>query len=113
MTRFDGPLSEKGYAFNKFGWSLTDADNRARYRVDPEGYIAQFGIRPEMLTLFAKRDWPGLLAEGASVYILAKLALMHGEDLMKMGADMRGMSVEALKAELADPDRAKPRGALH
>jgi protocatechuate 4,5-dioxygenase alpha chain len=89
---FDGPLAEHGYRLNRFGWSMTRPENRERYHADPTGYMGAMGLTPGQIARIEARDWTALLAEGASIYILAKLAIVRGGDLMEIAAQMRGQT---------------------
>ena len=104
---FDGPLSTRGYALNKFGWSLTRAANRERYRADPRGYMRAHGLTERQAELVEARDWPALLEEGVSIYILAKLSIFAGGSLLQVGARMRGETDEEFRLHLASPERPR------
>ena len=102
---FDGPLSTRGYVLNKFGWSLTRPANRERYRADPRGYMRTQGLTARQIELVETEDWPALLEDGGSVYVLAKLSIFAGGNLMHVGARMRGETTADFQRHLASPAR--------
>jgi hypothetical protein len=46
------------------------------------------------IDLVLKRDWKGLVEAGGNIYVLIKVGGAVGENLLKMGAQMRGQSLE-------------------
>jgi len=102
---FDGPQSARGYVVNRFGWSLTVPANRLEYGKDPQGYMRHRGLTERQIALVTAQDWSSLLEEGASVYVLAKLSIMVGGNLVQVGASMRGQSLEDFMRFLASPER--------
>ena len=105
-TVFTGERSRQGYRINKLAMSLTDPVNRAAFQADEHAYMAKFGLLAEEMDLIARRDWAGLVAAGGNIYVLIKIAGTVGQNLLQMGAQMRG---ETLVAFLAS--RPGPRGA--
>jgi hypothetical protein len=51
--------------------------------------MEKFALTPMEMRLIETRDWQALLAHGAAIYLLAKLAIVHGESLLDIGAQMR------------------------
>jgi protocatechuate 4,5-dioxygenase alpha chain len=47
------------------------------------------------MQLIERRDWAGLIAAGGNVYLLLKIAGTVGQNLLQMGAQMRGETLEA------------------
>jgi protocatechuate 4,5-dioxygenase alpha subunit len=91
--------SRKGYRINKLAMSLADPENREKFKADEAGYMAGFGLTEAEQDLVRRRDWTGLLAAGGSVYVLLKLAGTVGQNLLQMGAQMRGESFEDFMKE--------------
>ncbi len=109
MTVFDGALSARGYHLNKFAKSLTSPAGRDAYAADRRGTMAAYGLSAEEMALVEARDWQGLLERGASVYLLAKIAIAGGGTLMDIGAQMRGQDLAAFMASL-QAERGRRQG---
>lgn len=90
MTVFDGALSQRGYAINKFAKSLTTPPGRAAFAADAHGTMQSYGLTPGDIALVDAQDWQALLERGAAIYLLAKIAIAKGGTLMDIGAQMRG-----------------------
>ncbi len=90
ITLFDGALSQRGYRINKFAKSLTTQAGRDAYLSDKRAAMQGFALTPMEMSLIETRNWQGLLEQGAAVYLLAKLAIIHGQSLLDIGAQMRG-----------------------
>ena len=41
---FDGEQAQKGFALNRMCFSFNDADNRAAFLRDEDGYCAKYGL---------------------------------------------------------------------
>lgn len=93
-TVFTGARSRQGYRINKFAMSLTDEANRAAFRADERAYMKSCGLTEPEIDLVAKRDWKGLVAAGGNIYVLIKVGGAVGQNLLQMGAQMRGQSLE-------------------
>ena len=93
-TVFTGERSRCGYRINKLAMSLTDQDNREAFKADERAYMRRFGLSEQEMKLIAKRDWNGLVAAGGSIYLLIKIAGSVGQNLLQMGAAMRGETVD-------------------
>jgi protocatechuate 4,5-dioxygenase, alpha chain len=93
-TVFTGARSQQGYRINKFAMSLTDPANRDAFKADERRYMARFGLTEEEMALVAKRDWKGLVAAGGNIYVLIKVGGAVGQNLLQMGAQMRGQSLD-------------------
>lgn len=104
-TVFTGARSRQGYRINKFAMSLTDEDNRTRFRADERAYMAKFALKENEMDLVTRRDWAGLVAAGGSIYVLLKIAGTVGQNLLQMGAQMRGESLEQFLKSRTDPNR--------
>jgi len=94
-TVFTGERSRRGYRINKLAISLTDEANRQAFKADERGYMQRFGLSEREMQLVEKRDWNGLVAAGGSIYLLIKIGGAIGQNLLQMGAAMRGETLEA------------------
>jgi protocatechuate 4,5-dioxygenase, alpha chain len=97
-TVFTGARSRQGYRINKFSMSLTDEANRAAFRADERAYMANCGLTEPEIDLVTRRDWKGLVAAGGNIYVLIKVGGAVGQNLLQMGAQMRGQSLEEFMA---------------
>jgi len=93
-TVFTGVLSQQGYRINKLAMSLTDPANRDSFRADEQAYMAQYGLSTDEIDLVARRNWAGLIEHGGNVYVLLKIAAAVGQNLLQMGAQMRGETLD-------------------
>ena len=93
-TVFTGARSAQGYKINKLAMSLTDPANRDAFKADERGYMKRFGLSETEMGLIAARDWNGLVAAGGSIYLLIKIGGSVGQNLLQMGARMRGETLE-------------------
>ena len=93
-TVFTGERSRRGYRINKLAMSLTDEKNRDAFKADERAYMQRFGLSDREIDLIAKRDWNGLVAAGGSIYLLIKIGGAVGQNLLQMGAQMRGETLE-------------------
>jgi protocatechuate 4,5-dioxygenase, alpha chain len=97
-TVFTGERSRQGYRINKLAMSLTDPANRDAFRADERAYMARFGLTEQEMDLVAKRDWSGLVEAGGSIYLLIKIGGTVGQNLLQIGAQMRGEPLETFIA---------------
>jgi protocatechuate 4,5-dioxygenase alpha chain len=97
-TVFTGMRSHQGYRINKLAMSLTDPANRDAFRADERAYMVRFELTEAEQALVAQRDWAGMIAAGGNVYVLLKIAGTVGQNLLQMGAQMRGETLETFMA---------------
>jgi protocatechuate 4,5-dioxygenase alpha chain len=93
-TVFTGARSRQGYRINKFAMSLTSAANRDAFRADERAYMKSCQLTDAEIDLVTRRDWNGLIAAGGNIYVLIKVGGAVGQNLLQMGAQMRGESLE-------------------
>jgi protocatechuate 4,5-dioxygenase, alpha chain len=111
-TVFTGARSQKGYRINKLAMSLTDPANRAAFKGDQQAYMGKYHLRQDELSLIERGDWAGLIEAGANIYLLIKIAGALGQNLLEMGAQMRGEALETfLKGRPAHSGTAVERSA--
>lgn len=94
---FDGEAAMKGYALNKMCYSFNHAENRAAFLKDEDAYCTKFGITDVQRAAIHARDVLTLIRSGGCIYYLAKFAGIFGLNVQDVGAQQRGMSVEAFK----------------
>jgi protocatechuate 4,5-dioxygenase, alpha chain len=92
---FTGARSQQGYRINKLANSLSDPANRDAFRANERAYMAEFCLTEREMDLVARRDWAGLVDAGGIVYLLLKIAATVGQNLLQMGAQMRGETLDA------------------
>lgn len=101
------------YALNRLLYDLRHPANRDACRRDPAAYYRRYDLSTPELALLLRQDWAGLLAAGASIYALTKLAATLGTSLLEMGAALRGMTTAQLQAALREQDaRHRPYALL-
>ena len=105
-TVFTGQRSQQGYRINKLAMSLTDPENRERFKADERGYMQAFGFTEHEMDLVERRDWAGLVDAGGSIYLLIKIGGAVGQNLLHMGAQMRGESFEEFMKTRPGPSGA-------
>lgn len=98
MTPFTGELSRRGYRLNQLGRALADPASRQRFVADEVGFMRALGLDDAQVGLVQARDWAGLIAAGGNIYLMLKIAGTLGQNLLQMGAQMRGESIEAIMA---------------
>jgi protocatechuate 4,5-dioxygenase alpha chain len=90
--------------------SLTDPANRDAFKADERGYMQRFDMTDAEIDLVQKRDWKGLVDAGGNIYVLIKVGGAVGDNLLKMGAQMRGQSFEEfMKTRPGQQGTAVPR----
>lgn len=99
-TLFDGRMARKGYALNKMCYSFCEKEARDEFTKDEMVYCDKFGLSAPQKNAIRKRDVPGLLQLGGSIYYLAKFAAMLGLNVQDVGALQTGMSTEEFKKML-------------
>jgi protocatechuate 4,5-dioxygenase, alpha chain len=102
---FDGALAQRGLALNKMCFSFNDAENRAAFLRDEDGYCDKYGLTAEQRAAVKHRNVLEMIAAGGNVYYLAKLAGIFGLNVQDLGAQQTGMTVEAFKAKLQSAGR--------
>jgi len=91
---FNGERSRQGYRINRMAMSLTSAENRSRFRADEDGFLRDSGLHENEAELVRRRDWKGMLENGASIYLVIKIAGAVGQSLPQVGAHTAGMTLD-------------------
>ena len=99
-TIFDGEQARKGYALNKMCYSFNEADNRAAFLQDEDGYCARYGLNAAQREAIRNRNVLSLIAAGGNAYYLAKFAGIFGLDMQDIGAQQTGLTKDQFKARL-------------
>jgi len=107
---FDGALSQRGYPINRFAKTLTTPAGRAGFLADRRGYMAGLGLAEDEMDLIEGQEWQALLERGASIYLIAKIAIALGGTLYDVGAQMRGQTPAEFMRSIGDA-RAGREGA--
>jgi protocatechuate 4,5-dioxygenase, alpha chain len=94
---FDGEAAMKGYALNKMCYSFNTAENRAEFLKDEDAYCRKFGLTDEQRKAIRERNVLAMIHAGGCIYYLAKFAGIFGLNVQDVGAQQRGISVEAFK----------------
>ena len=98
IVPYDEGPARRGYRLNRMMYDLRLPERRAALLADPERFYREYGLGDEEIRLLLARDWQGLLDAGANIYTLVKLGGALGENLLQMGAQMRGEPFEAFMA---------------
>lgn len=106
---FDAGRSRRGYQLNMWCMSLMKAENRARFLVDPHGYVAEFPLSAEQREAILARDYNRMLELGGNIYFLSKIAAADGHSFQKIGAMMSGITEEEFRNMMLAGGRS-PRG---
>ena len=99
-TIFDGEQARKGYALNKMCYSFNEAENRAAFLQDEDGYCARYGLNDAQREAIRNRNVLSLIAAGGNAYYLAKFAGIFGLDMQDIGAQQTGLTKDQFKARL-------------
>ena len=98
IVPYDEGPARRGYRLNRMLYELRLPERRAALLADPERFYRGCGLGDDEIRLLLARDWPGLLEAGANIYALVKLGGVLGENLLQMGARMRGEPFEVFMA---------------
>ncbi|MEO9189257.1 MAG: protocatechuate 3,4-dioxygenase [Acetobacteraceae bacterium] len=99
-TVFTGERSQHGYRLNRLAMSLTDPANRERFRADEAGIMRAMGLTDAEIDIIGRRDWAATIRAGGSIYLMIKIAGTLGQNLLEVGAQMRGETLDQLKSSL-------------
>jgi protocatechuate 4,5-dioxygenase alpha chain len=100
---FDAHRSRTGYAVNKLCHSLANPANRERYKEDEEAYLAGYALTAAQKDAIRTRDWLRLVELGGNIYYMIKMGATVGAGLYKMGAQMRGETIDEFLATRNQP----------
>ena len=103
---FDGAAASRGFALNRMCFSFNNAESRAAFLADEEGYCERFDLTEAQRNAVRSRNVIEMLKAGGNVYYLAKLAGILGLNVQDLGAQQTGMSVADFKDMLASAGKA-------
>lgn len=89
-----GAAARRGFRLNRFCYDLRYPANRDAYRADAQALMDKYGLSEPEQKLVRAGDWIGLVRYGANLFVILRLAELHGDGLTAVGAQMRGQSVE-------------------
>lgn len=92
-------------ALNRLCLSLESPDNARRFKAFPEAYCHSFGLTRDETHAVTDLDIPRLLALGARVDRLALLTALFNLDVMELGAQQSGVTVEQFATLTGAPAR--------
>jgi protocatechuate 4,5-dioxygenase alpha subunit len=95
---FTGERSQKGYRLNRLSMTLTRKENREAFLADEDGYMESLGLTPGERDLVRRRDWAAIIENGGNIYLTLKIAATVGQNLLQMGAQMRGEDLASFMA---------------
>jgi protocatechuate 4,5-dioxygenase alpha subunit len=95
---FTGELSQQGYRLNRLSMTLTKKENREAFLADEAGYMERLGLTEDERDMVRRRDWGAIVQSGGNIYLTLKIAATVGGNLLQMGAQMRGESLESFMA---------------
>jgi len=99
-TLFDGRAAQKGYQLNAMCYAFNDKTVRDAFLADEEAVYDRFHLTPAQRDAVARRDVPGMIAQGGNIYYLAKLAGIFGLNVQDVGAMQTGKTVPEFKEML-------------
>ncbi|MBX9757167.1 MAG: protocatechuate 3,4-dioxygenase, partial [Beijerinckiaceae bacterium] len=85
--------------------------NRARFKSDPQAYMAAFPLTDEQKAAIARRDYNALLDMGGNIYFITKMIPIDGVTFQHVSAAMSGVTENEFKQMMLtggrpyDPDR--------
>ena len=100
---FTGELSQQGYRLNRLSMTLIKKENREAFLADEAGYMERLGLTEEERGMVRRRDWAEIVRSGGNIYLTLKIAATLGGNLLQMGAQMRGESLESFMATRPGP----------
>jgi protocatechuate 4,5-dioxygenase alpha subunit len=95
---FTGERSQQGYRLNRLSMTLTRKENREAFLADEDGYMESLGLTPGERELVRRRDWAAIIETGGNIYLTLKIAATVGQNLLQMGAQMRGEDLASFMA---------------
>ena len=95
MIVYDHRLAHRGRRLNALFLSLREPANRSVMLADPTILYDRFALTETERALVAACDWDGLMRAGLSIYALGKGLPVLQTNLLRVGAELRGMDSEA------------------
>lgn len=95
QVRYTGALAEQAYRLNRVICSLTVAENRQRFREDPEAYLQDKGLSDREKQMLLNKDCMAMFDYGVNIYAVAKAGTILGVPLAEIGTAMRARGAAA------------------
>jgi protocatechuate 4,5-dioxygenase alpha chain len=95
---FTAARARAGYHLNQFAMSLMKPENRERWKVDEQAYLADWSLSDEQKAAVLARDYNRLLDLGGNIYFLSKIFSTDGLSFVQAVSTMTGASVEEYQA---------------
>ncbi len=89
---FDSNRSRQGFWLNQFCMSLMKDENRQEFRADEAKYLDKWDLTEAQRQSVLKRDWNGMLQNGANIYFTAKIAATDALSFQHIAALMSGVT---------------------
>ena len=96
---FTGERSAKSYALNKMANSLSIPEKRTAFQADEASYMRGMDCSDVQIDLVRRRDWKGMMEQGASIYLLLKIGAAVGVPLPEIGVHTAGMTLAEFHAK--------------
>jgi hypothetical protein len=77
--------------------TLISPTARAAFQTDEAGYMAAHGCSETEIDLVRRRDWHGMMQNGASIYLILKIGAATGHALPEIGR-LTGIPFESAEA---------------
>jgi len=112
---FDGKHAHGSYPLNKLLFSFCDEANRDEFDRDPAAYCDKYGVTGSYKEFVLKKDFLGMLAAGANIYYMAKMAIPRGTSVQDAGAAFQGITTKEFQEKLFEKaanleEKLKARG---
>jgi protocatechuate 4,5-dioxygenase, alpha chain len=95
---FTAARARQGYWLNQFCMTLMSAENRARFRSDEAGYLADWPLSAAQRAAVLARDYNAAIDAGGNIYFLAKLFFTDGISFLQAVGTMTGMNAADYQA---------------
>lgn len=108
-TIFDADQAAAGYHLNRFARSLTNAENRERFKADEDGYLDEWPMTDAQKQAVRDRDFNRMLALGGNIYYVSKVGATDGLNYVQIVSSMTENDAEAHAAMMISGGRS-PEG---
>jgi protocatechuate 4,5-dioxygenase alpha chain len=108
-TVFTTQRSRQGFHLNQFCMSLMKAENRERFKADERAYLDEWPMTEAQKQAVLARDYNAAIAEGGTIYFLAKIFATDGKSFQEAAASMTGMTTDEYAAMMLAGGRS-PEG---
>lgn len=103
---FTTDRARQGYWLNQFCMSLMKPENRERWLLNEQSYLADWTMTDAQKAALLARDYNQLLQLGGNIYYLAKVFSTDGLSFVQAVSTMTGMTVEDYQAMMAAGGRS-------